>query len=101
MRDDYKRHIRPAAQGAGFRAAGWYSFRHSYCEMLSATDANTSTQQSLERDASVSTIMNMYGRTGMKAKSEANSQVVQMIPPRKEFCVYYGDLWEYVFRNSP
>jgi integrase len=54
--------------------------------MLNDTGANTGTQQSLMRHASVSTTMNVYGRAGMKAKSEANSKVVQMILPRKELC---------------
>ena len=63
---------------------GWHSFRHSYRGMLNDTGANTGTQQSLMRHASVSTTMNVYGCAGMKAKSEANSKVVQMILPRKE-----------------
>jgi hypothetical protein len=30
--------------------------------------------------------MNVYGRAGTKAKSEANSKMVQMSLPRKELC---------------
>jgi integrase len=81
-----KKHIKPAAEAIGLKDVGWHSFRHSYRGMLNDTGANTGTQQSLMRHASVSTTMNVYGRAGMKAKSEANSKVVQMILPRKELC---------------
>jgi integrase len=81
-----KKHIRPAAEAVGLKDVGWHSFRHTYRGMLNDTGANTGTQQSLMRHASVATTMNVYGRSGMKAKSEANSKVVQMILPRKELC---------------
>jgi integrase len=54
--------------------------------MLDDTGANTGTQQGLMRHASVSTTMNVYGRASMKAKSEANSKVVQMILPGRALC---------------
>jgi integrase len=81
-----KKHIKPAAKSAGLKGVGWHSFRHSYRGLLDDTGANTGTQQGLMRHANVSTTMNVYGRASMKAKSEANSKVVQMILPRKELC---------------
>jgi integrase len=81
-----KKHIRPAGEKVGLQDVGWHSFRHTYRGMLDDTGANTGTQQGLMRHASVSTTMNVYGRASMKAKSEANSKVVQMILPRKAKC---------------
>jgi integrase len=81
-----KKHIKPAGESVGLKAIGWHSFRHSYRGMLDDTGANTGTQQGLMRHASVSTTMNVYGRASMKAKSEANSKVVQMILPKKALC---------------
>jgi integrase len=77
-----RKHIRPAGLKAGLAHVGWHSFRHTYRGMLDDTGANTGTQQGLMRHANVSTTMNIYGRASMKAKSEANSKVVQMVLPR-------------------
>ncbi len=81
-----RRHIRPAGERIGLKAVGWHSFRHSYRGMLDDTGANTGTQQGLMRHASVATTMNVYGRASMKAKSEANSKVVQMLLPKRTLC---------------
>jgi integrase len=55
-----KRHLKPAGLKIGLkRAGGWHSFRHSYRGMLDDTGANTGTQQSLLRHASVATTMNV------------------------------------------
>jgi integrase len=81
-----KKHIRPAGEKVGLQHVGWHSFRHTYRGMLDDTGANTGTQQGLMRHASVSTTMNVYGRASLKAKSEANSKVVQMILPRRALC---------------
>ena len=81
-----RKHIRPAGKSIGLNPLGWHSFRHSYRGLLDDTGANTGTQQGLMRHANVATTMNIYGRSSMKAKQDANSKVVQMILPRKELC---------------
>jgi len=40
-------------------------------------------QQKLMRHANVSTTMNVYGNSTLKAKQEANSKVVQMVMKQK------------------
>jgi integrase len=80
-----RKHIKPAGKKIGLHV-GWHSFRHSYRGLLDDTGANTGTQQSLMRHASIATTMNVYGRSSLKAKQEANSKVVQMILPRRELC---------------
>jgi integrase len=89
-----RRHIKPAGERLGIKDVGWHSFRHSYRGMLDDTGANTGTQQKLMRHANVSTTMDFYGRSSMKAKQEANSKVVQMVLakiPNVGFCGV-GDL---------
>ena len=54
--------------------------------MLDDSGANTGTQQGLMRHANVATTMNVYGRASMKAKSEANSKVVQTVLPKRALC---------------
>lgn len=82
-----KRHLKPAGEKIGLKqAGGWHSFRHSYRGMLDDTGANTGTQQSLLRHASVVTTMNVYGKSSMSAKRQANSKVVQMVLPHKKLC---------------
>jgi len=81
-----RKHIRPAGEKLGLSGIGWHSFRHSYRGMLDDTGANTGTQQGLMRHANVSTTMNVYGRSSMKVKKEANSKVVQMVLPKKAIC---------------
>jgi hypothetical protein len=68
--------------------------RSSKRHLNPALNANTGTQQSLMRHASVATTMNVYGKSSMATKKEANSKVVQMILPKQ------GSLG-LVFRGSP
>lgn len=83
-----RKHVKPAGQRIGLNQVGWHSFRHSYRGMLDDTGANTGTQQGLMRHANVSTTINIYGRSSMKANQDADNKVVQMILPRPNvgFC---------------
>ena len=78
-----KLHLKPAGERIGIKGLGWHAFRHSYRGLLDETGANVGMQKGLMRHANISTTMNTYGRTAIKAKQVANSKVVQMILPRK------------------
>jgi len=69
--------IRPAGLKLGLPHLGWHAFRHTYRSLLD--DAPVGVQQKLMRHANVSTTMNVYGASAMKAKREWNSNVVEMV----------------------
>ena len=81
-----KLHLKPAGEKIGIQGLGWHAFRHSYRGLLDEAGANAGMQKSLMRHANISTTMNTYGSTAIKAKQDANSKVVQMILPRKTVC---------------
>jgi integrase len=81
-----KLHLNPAGEKIGIQGLGWHAFRHSYRGLLDEAGANAGMQKSLMRHANISTTMNTYGRTAIKAKQDANSKVVQMILPRNAVC---------------
>jgi integrase len=89
-----RKHIKPAGKQIGLHV-GWHGLRHSYRGMLDDTGANTGTQQSLMRHASITMTMNLYGRSCLKAKHEANSKVSADDPARKgALCLMWG--WEFL-----
>jgi integrase len=53
--------------------------RHGF---LDETGAPIDVQQKLMRHANVSTTMNVYGNSSLRANQEANSKVVQMVMKR-------------------
>jgi integrase len=78
-----KLHLEPAGERNGISGLGWHAFRHSHRGYLDETVASPGVQKSLMRHANISTTMNTYGRTSMKAKQEANRKLVEMILPRR------------------
>jgi integrase len=58
--------------------------RHTYRSLLDETGAPVGVQQKLMRHSNVSTTMNVYGSSRLKAKQEANSKVVQMVIKEKQ-----------------
>lgn len=64
----------------GIDNLGWHTFRHTYRSLLDG--APVGVQQKLMRHANVSTTMNVYGASAMKAKREWNSNVVEMVVGR-------------------
>lgn len=71
--------LRPKGESVGISGLGWHTFRHTYRSLLDETGAPVGVQQKLMRHANVSTTMNVYGNSTLKAKQKANSQVVQML----------------------
>jgi integrase len=67
----------------GILGLGWHTFRHTYRSLLDETGAPMGVQQKLMRHANVSTTMNVYGNSTLRAKQEANSKVVQMVMKQK------------------
>ena len=74
-----KKHIRKAGATAGIGDIGWHTFRHSYRSWLDETGAPITVQKELMRHASIQTTMNVYGRAMTDSKSQAHSNVVQMV----------------------
>lgn len=70
--------LKPAGKKIGIASLGWHALRHTYRTLLDETGAPIGVQQKLMRHANISTTANVYGRSSMKAKAEANSKVVQM-----------------------
>jgi len=71
--------LKPKGEEIGIPGLGWHTFRHTYRSLLDETGAPIGVQQKLMRHANVSTTMNVYGNSTLKAKQEANSKVVQMV----------------------
>jgi integrase len=74
-----KKILRPKGAEVGISGLGWHTFRHTYRSLLDETGAPVGVQQKLMRHSNVSTTMNIYGSSTLKAKQKANSQVVQML----------------------
>ena len=74
-----KKILRPKGEQVGISGLGWHTFRHTYRSLLDETGAPVGVQQKLMRHSNVSTTMNIYGSSTLKAKQKANSQVVQML----------------------
>jgi integrase len=71
--------LRPHGESIGVSGLGWHTFRHTYRSLLDETGAPVGVQQKLMRHSNVSTTMNIYGSSTLKAKQHANSKVVQMV----------------------
>ncbi|MGO9338422.1 MAG: tyrosine-type recombinase/integrase [Terracidiphilus sp.] len=78
-----KQILKPRGEGIGIPGLGWHTFRHAYRGFLDETGAPIGVQQKLMRHANVSTTMNVYGNSSLRAKQEANSKVVQMVMKRE------------------
>ena len=74
-----KKILRPKGAEVGISGLGWHTFRHTYRSLLDETGAPVGVQQKLMRHSNVSTTMNIYGGSTLRAKQKANSQVVQML----------------------
>jgi integrase len=71
--------LRPKGAEVGVPGLGWHTFRHTYRSLLDETGAPIGVQQKLMRHSNVSTTMNVYGNSTLRAKQQANSKVVQMV----------------------
>jgi integrase len=71
--------LRPKGAEIGIQGLGWHTFRHTYRSLLDETGAPVGVQQKLMRHSNVSTTMNVYGNSTLRAKQQANSKVVQMV----------------------
>jgi integrase len=71
--------LRPKGAEVGISGLGWHTFRHTYRSLLDETGATVGVQQKLMRHSNVSTTMNVYGNSTLRAKQQANSKVVQMV----------------------
>ena len=71
--------LKPKGEAIGIDGLGWHTFRHTYRSLLDESGAPIGVQQKLMRHANVSTTMNVYGNSTLRAKQEANSKVVQMV----------------------
>ncbi len=74
--------LKPKGESVGIVGLGWHTFRHTYRSLLDETGAPIGVQQKLMRHANVSTTMNVYGNSTLRAKKQANSKVVQMVMPQ-------------------
>jgi integrase len=71
--------LKPRGEAVGISGLGWHTFRHTYRSLLDETGAPIGVQQKLMRHSNVSTTMNVYGNSTLRAKQQANSKVVQMV----------------------
>ena len=71
--------LRPKGAEIGISGLGWHAFRHTYRSLLDETGAPIGVQQKLMRHSNVSTTMNVYGNSTLRAKQQANSKVVEMV----------------------
>ena len=78
-----KQILKPQGKEIGIPGLGWHTFRHTYRSLLDETGAPIGVQQKLMRHTNVSTTMNVYGMSSLRAKQEANSKVVQMVMKRE------------------
>jgi integrase len=76
--------LKPKGAEVGISGLGWHTFRHTYRSLLDETGATVGVQQKLMRHSNVSTTMNVYGNSTLRAKQQANSKVVQMVMRREE-----------------
>jgi integrase len=75
--------LKPKGEEIGIYGLGWHTFRHTYRSLLDETGASIGVQQKLMRHANVSTTVNVYGNSTLRAKQAANSKVVQMVMKRE------------------
>ena len=66
----------------GFGSVGWHTFRHTYRSLLSKLKKQLEVQQTLMRQADISTTLK-YGETPMENLRTANSNVVREIMERR------------------
>ena len=79
-----KKYLSVAGESAGVQGrVGWHTFRHSYRSWLAEVGTELEIQKGLMRHASISTTINIYGRTPDSGKRQAQSKVVQMLLPPK------------------
>ena len=68
----------------GIRSIGWHALRHTYRTLLDKTGASVGVQQKLMRHTNVSTTMNIYGSSSLRARAETNSRVVHILVPMEK-----------------
>jgi len=74
--------IRRAAVRAGIKKKiGWHTFRHTYSSTLIANGENVKVVQELMRHASSRFTLEVYTQAKVKAKREAQQQIVEMMLP--------------------
>lgn len=79
-----KKYLSVAGRAVGVNGrVGWHTFRHSYRSWLAEVGTELEIQKGLMRHASISTTINIYGRTPDSGKRQAQSKVVQMLLPPK------------------
>jgi integrase len=71
--------LRPKGEEIGIPKLGWHTFRHTYRSLLDEAGAPIGVQQKLMRQSNVATTMNVYGKSTLRAKQDANSKVVKML----------------------
>ncbi len=71
--------LSPAGVRAGVGPVGWHDLRHSYRTWLDQAGAPVGVQKDLMRHASVTTTMNIYGRTVPTEQRKAHGTVVNML----------------------
>ena len=89
--DILRRHIKPAAAGAGLGKIGWHTFRHSYSTLLRSMGADIKVQQELLRHSTVQSTMNVYTQAISEQKRIANSAVVGLLFGRGTFVLANGN----------
>lgn len=76
--------LRPKGEEIGIPKLGWHTFRHAYRSLLDEVGATVGVQQKLMRHSNVATTMNVYGKSTLRAKQDANSKVVKMLIQTKD-----------------
>lgn len=76
--------LRPKGEEIGIPKLGWHTFRHAYRSLLDEVGAPVGVQQKLMRHSNVATTMNVYGKSTLRAKQDANSKVVKMLIQSKD-----------------
>ena len=75
-----QRHIlKPKGEQIGSPCLGWHTFRRACDSLWDETGAPIGVQQKLIRRASVSTPMNVYGNSILRAKQQANLKGFQIV----------------------
>jgi integrase len=75
--------LRPTGERIGVSRLGFHTFRHAYRSLLDETGAPIGVQQKLMRHSNISTTMDIYGSSTLRAKQQANSKVVEMVMTKK------------------
>jgi integrase len=66
----------------GIGNIGWYTFRHTYSNLLHANREDPKVVQDLLRHSSIKVTMDVYMQAATSEKPKAQSRVVELIAPR-------------------